>query len=192
MAETERDALFQVLDALEALQIPYMVVGSFASTFWGRPRMTHDADLVVEITGEKAAELARLLAPNFYAPQFVIEDAVHKRGQFNAIHLDYAFKVDLWVLKDSPYDAACFARRLLGVMFEREVWVSSPEDVILSKLLWYRAAPVLDRQFQDVLEVYEIQEPYLEQQYLEQWARTLGIADLLERTKQEAVRPPDK
>ena len=46
MAETERDALFQVLDALEALDIPYMVVGSFASTFWGRPRTTHDADLM--------------------------------------------------------------------------------------------------------------------------------------------------
>ena len=49
MAATERDALFQALDALEALQIPYVVVGSFASTFWGRPRLTHDADLVVEL-----------------------------------------------------------------------------------------------------------------------------------------------
>ena len=57
-------------------------------------------------------------------------------------------------------------------MFDREVWVSSPEDVILSKLLWYRAAPVLDRQFQDVLEVYEIQEPYLEHDYLERWAHS--------------------
>jgi len=189
MAETEREALCQVLDALEALQIPYMVVGSFASTFWGRPRMTHDADLVVEITAEKIADLARLLAPHFYAPPFVIEDAVRKRGQFNVIHLDYAFKVDLWLLKESPYDVACFERRLLGVMFDREVWVSSPEDVILSKLLWYRAAPVLDRQFQDAIEVYEIQEPYLEHDYLNRWASVLGLADLLERVKEEAVHP---
>jgi hypothetical protein len=192
MAETERDALFQVLDALDALQIPYMVVGSFASTFWGRPRMTHDADLVVEITVEKAAGLARLLAPHFYAPLFVIEDAVRKRGQFNAIHLDYAFKVDLWLLKDSPYDAACFERRLPGVIFGREVWVSSPEDVILSKLLWYRAAPVLNRQFQDVIEVYEIQAPHLEHDYLNRWANVLGLADLLERVKEEAAHPPDE
>lgn len=190
MANTERDALFQVLDALEALEIPYMVVGSFASTYWGRPRMTHDADLVVEITGEKIADLAQLLAPHFYAPRFVIEDAVRKRGQFNLIHLYCAFKIDLWLLKGSSYDAACFERRLLGVMFDREVWVSSPEDVILSKLLWYRAAPVLERQLQDVLEVYEIQEPYLEHDYLKRWAQTLGIADLLVRVKQEAARPP--
>ena len=59
--------------------------------------------------------------------------------------------------------------------------------MILSKLLWYRAAPVLDRQFQDVLEVYEIQEPYLEQEYLSRWARELGIGDMLERVKREAA-----
>ena len=191
MAATERDALFQALDALEALQIPYMVVGSFASTFWGRPRMTHDADLVVELPLEKVTELARLLAPHFYAPAFVIEDAVSKRGQFNLIHLDCAFKIDLWLRKDSPYTAAAFERRLLGSVFGREVWVSSPEDVILSKLLWYRAAPVLDRQLQDVLEVYEIQEPYLEHDYLDRWARSLGIADLLERVRQQAALPPE-
>jgi hypothetical protein len=191
VAETERDALFQALDALEALQIPYMVVGSFASTFWGRPRMTHDADLVVEIAAEKVAELARLLAPHFYAPTFVIEDAVSKRGQCNLIHLGCAFKIDLWLLKDSPYHTASFERRLLGIVFGREVWVSSPEDVILSKLLWYQAAPALDRQFQDVLEVYEIQEPYLEHDYLDRWARSLGIVDLLERVRQQAVLPPD-
>jgi hypothetical protein len=39
---------------------------------------------------------------------------------------------------------------------------SSSEDVILSKLRWHRAAPAQERQFQDVVEVYEIQEPYLE------------------------------
>jgi hypothetical protein len=43
------DVLFQVLDALESLNIPYMLTGSFASNFWGRPRFTHDADLLADI-----------------------------------------------------------------------------------------------------------------------------------------------
>jgi hypothetical protein len=189
MSSAEREALFQVLDVLEALEIPYMVVGSFASTFWGRPRTTHDADLVVLIPPSRIRELARLLATRFYAPEFVIEEAVRKRDQFNAIHLGSAFKVDFWLLKDAPHDQERFRRRLLGLLFEREAWISSPEDVILSKLQWYQMASGSDRQLQDALEVYEVQEPYLEQDYLDRWAHALGLADLLAQIRQQAARP---
>ena len=191
MSSAERDALFRVLDALETLEIPYMVVGSFASTFWGRPRTTHDADLVVQIPQGKGRELARLLAPDFYAPEFVIEEAVLKRDQFNVIHREQAFKVDLWLLKDVAYDRERFRRRLLGLLFDREVWITSPEDVILSKLQWYQMASGSDRQFQDVLEVYEIQESFLEHNYLDRWARSLGLLGLLEQVRQRAARPPE-
>jgi hypothetical protein len=64
--------------------------------------------------------------------------------------------------------------------------------VILGKLWWYRAAPAPARQFQDVVEVYEIQEPYLEHDYLDRWASVSGIVDLLERVKREAACPPDE
>ena len=192
MPSVEREALFQVLDALEALDISYMVVGSFASTFWGRPRTTHDADLVVQIPYGKVNALARQLASDFYAPPFVIEEAVRTRDQFNAIHLHSAFKVDFWLLKDAPYDRERFSRRLLGLLFEREVWITSPEDVILSKLQWYQMASGSDRQFRDVLEVYEIQEAFLEHSYLDRWARALGLVDLLEQIRQQAARSPQQ
>jgi len=39
---TQKDVLLTVLNALEKLNIPYMIVGSFASNYWGRPRNTHD------------------------------------------------------------------------------------------------------------------------------------------------------
>lgn len=189
MPNAERETLFQVLDALEALDIPYMVVGSFASTFWGRPRTTHDADLVVQIPHAKIGDLARLLAPDFYAPEFVIEEAVRKRDQFNVIHLGSAFKIDFWLLKDTPHDQERFRRRLLGMLFDREAWITSPEDIILSKLHWYRMASGSDRQLQDVQEVYEIQEPFLEQDYLDRWASALGLMDLLAQVRRQAARP---
>jgi hypothetical protein len=142
---------------------------------------------VVEIEPADAVPLSQHLTSAFYAPDFVIEEAAVKRDQCNVIHMDTGFKVDLWVRKETPYAQASFHRRLLGVLFEREVWISSPEDVILSKLDWYRAAPVLDRQLQDVLEVYETQEPYLEQAYLDKWAAFLGVADLLSLIRQRAA-----
>lgn len=190
MALTEQDVLFQVLDALDALAIPYMIVGSFASTYWGRPRTTHDADLLVEIPQTRVKDLAEKLAPNFYAPELVIEEAVHSREQFNAIHLDFPFKVDFWLRKDTAYDRERFGRRVEGTMFGRRVWVTRGEDIVLSKLQWYRLSSVSQRQLQDAAEVYEIQETALDQNYLNCWATRLGVADLLADIRRRAARPP--
>jgi hypothetical protein len=181
---TARNVFLQVLEALETLDIPYMIVGSFASTYWGRPRMTHDADLLVEIPVAKVAALARSLAPEFYAPDFVIEEGARNRSQFNAIHSQTAFKVDFWFRQNTPYDRERFKRRQRGTLFGRQVWITTAEDVILSKLVWYRTSPGQSRQLQDALEVYEIQEPDLDRDYLQHWAGVLGVADLLAEIQQ--------
>jgi hypothetical protein len=44
----EQEALFEVARVLERLRIPHMVTGSTASSFHGRPRLTHDADIVID------------------------------------------------------------------------------------------------------------------------------------------------
>lgn len=188
---TQSQVLLFIIDQLERLEIPYMLVGSFASSYWGRPRFTYDADIVVEISAGKAASLASALEADFYAPRFVIEEAIAKRSHFNAIHLERSFKVDFWVCSDEPYAREAFQRRRQVTMFGRPVWVSSPEDTILSKLRWYKMSPVLNRQLQDALEVYEIQEPDLDQDYLDRWAARLEIADLLAHIRAEVARPPD-
>lgn len=189
----QRDVLFQVLDALEALDIPYMVVGSFASNLWGRPRSTHDADMVAAIAPGKAGRLAQMLEDSFYAPDFVIQEAAQYPGRhFNAIHLDQPFKVDVWTVKQEAYDRERFRRRVEVEMWGRPVWVASPEDTILHKLVWYKTSPSLQRQYQDALEVYEIQEPDLDQAYLDHWARTLDVYEYLEQIREESVRPEDE
>lgn len=188
----QKDILLKVLDALDSQQILYMIVGSFASNYWGRPRNTHDADLVVEILPTHAAGLAKLLEDEFYAPDFVIQEAAERGDHFNVIHFQTGFKVDFWVRKNTAYEQICFQRRFQGTMFGRSVWLTSVEDIILSKLTWYQLSPVLDRQLQDVLEVYEIQEHELDQEYLNRWAITLGVVDLLENIRQQAAQPPPK
>ena len=46
-----KTAVLAVIDSLEAEQIPYMLVGSFSSNFYGIPRSTEDGDLVIELAG---------------------------------------------------------------------------------------------------------------------------------------------
>lgn len=182
-ASSMSEPIAQVVDALEQLDIPYVIVGSFASTFWGRPRTTHDADLVVEITPEQAVALARLLEGRFYAPDFVLKEAARKRDQFNIIHLNTGFKVDLWPVKNTEYDRQAFHRHLTGTILGRDMEIISPEDVILSKLRWYREAPSQDRQLQDALEVLQGQAGYLDEAYIDHWADKLGVRDLLEQIR---------
>jgi hypothetical protein len=152
--------------------------------------MTHDGDIVVEILPDKVNDLAQWLADEFYAPDFVIREAAIQRAHFNVIHLESAFKIDLWMRQETAYDLARFQRRVQGTMFDHVVWITSAEDIILSKLLWYKLSPVLDRQLQDVLEVYEIQEPTLDQVYLDRWAAQLGVSDLLANIRTQAALPP--
>lgn len=179
------ESLVEIVDALEQLGIPYVVVGSFASTFWGRPRTTYDADLVVEMTPEQARSLAQHLEGRFYASDFVIEEAARKRDQFNVMHYASGFKIELWPVKDTAYDRQAFHRHLTGTVLGRDMEIISPEDVILSKLRWYRQAPVQDRQLQDVLEVLEGQAGSLDDEYLDRWAADLGVRDLLDRLRQQ-------
>jgi hypothetical protein len=64
----------------------------------------------------------------------------------------------------------------------------SPEDIILLKLEWYRlGGGTSERQWQDILGVLQVQAGRLDQAYLDHWSADLGIADLLQRARQESA-----
>lgn len=103
------------------------------------------------------------------------------------------FKVDIFVLASAPYDQQAFQRRLrktLGQELPRPVFVESPEDLVLSKLKWYRlGGEVSELQWRDVLSVLKLQAGHLDMAYLRQWAEQERVLDLLERALREATPP---
>jgi hypothetical protein len=54
-----------VLDGLDSVKIPYVLVGSFASNTYGVSRSTHDADIVVQTRPGQISELTKALGPAF-------------------------------------------------------------------------------------------------------------------------------
>lgn len=66
---TQEEVVAGVIDALERVGIIYMVAGSFASNFHGVPRMTQDADLVIEVDEPGVIRLVRELEPEFYVSE---------------------------------------------------------------------------------------------------------------------------
>jgi hypothetical protein len=177
--------LRQVVGVFEKLGLAYAIGGSWASSFYGEPRTTHDADVSVEPFPGREQPFAASFASEYYLSIDAIRQANRERSSFNIIHTPSAFKVDVFVMKNEGFDLSMMARRSVGATSEGSapplVWVSA-EDVVLLKLRWYRLGnEVSDRQWSDVLGVLRTQSGRLDEAYLRHWAAELGVADLLTR-----------
>lgn len=175
----------QVTETLERLGVRYAIGGSLASAVYGVMRATMDADIVANLRPEQAALLVQALGNAFYADQAAIEQAIRRRASFNLLHLDTMFKVDVFVAKDRLLDQAQLSRRQLqqlSLESQRNAYVVSPEDIVLSKLEWYHlGGGVSDRQWQDILGVLKVQGEQLDLDYLRRMAVDMGITNLLEK-----------
>ena len=68
---------------------------------------------------------------------------------FNIIDHASGFKADFVVLKDSAYRKNEFERRIQIVLFNMKVFIVSPEDLLISKLIWVQ-------DFQSSLQIEDI------------------------------------
>jgi hypothetical protein len=99
----ELEVLKIVSERLEAVQLPFMLTGSFAMAYYGRPRMTRDLDIVVSLDEEDVNGLVTALSPDFYIDADSVRSAVVSQRLFNLMHLSTSIKVDLIVRKGSEY-----------------------------------------------------------------------------------------
>lgn len=175
----EQEALFELARILERLGIPHMVTGSVASSYHGRPRSTHDADVVIDPTPDQLDALVRsLLDAGFYVDGERARDALRRRLQFNAIETRSAFKIDLIIRKDRPFSREELGRRQPAELSPGvRVALASPEDTILSKLEWAKKAGRSEKQIEDAAGVLAVN-PGLDREYVVRWGHALGVLDL--------------
>lgn len=170
--------------------IRYLVGGSFASAIYGHPRSTQDVDIVADLSLEKSAALQTALADEFYSDPQSIQNAIRSRSSFNALHLPTMFKADIFILKSDLRSQTEFARARQQEVQTQDDHVVIPfatvEDTLLHKLYWYKLGnQVSDRQWNDVLGMLKIQRLKLDNAYLDTWAPTLGVTDLLNKARQQ-------
>lgn len=171
---TIHDAALHVAEALNTANIPYMLVGSFSSNYYGIARSTQDADFVIQTATSLDASFAHVLGAHFEAePQMSFETNTWTQRQEFRIR-GGLFKVKFFRLSDDPHDLERFARRQPVQLRGKTVFLPTAEDVVIWKLRWARAK---DRE--DVRAVISVQQDRLDWLYIESWCLQHGTRDLL-------------
>lgn len=184
---SQQELLKKVVGVFGKVGIEYMLTGSFVSSLQGEPRSTHDIDFVVSIQLKAVKALVRTFPPSdYHLDEESIIDAISNHGMFNLIDVNTGDKVDFWILTNEPFDRSRFVRRYIEEVMEMQITVSSPEDTILAKLKWAKLSGGSEKQFTDALRVYEVQFKKLNMDYLEHWAKELGVEPMLQRIWKEA------
>jgi hypothetical protein len=129
-----------VVQALEEIHAPYMLVGAFAASTYGLSRATFDLDILVDLQSSHFGALAsRFPPPRYYADPVQMRDSTRLGIMFNIIDVELGAKADLVPLTREPEYRQAFQRRIrrtfqneIGAQFE--AWCAGPEDLIIGKL----------------------------------------------------------
>jgi hypothetical protein len=71
---------------LDALDVPYVIGGSVASTVHGLIRTTVDVDLIADLRPDKVTPFVAALSDQFYVDEPTVREATAPRSSFNLIH----------------------------------------------------------------------------------------------------------
>jgi len=172
--------LLKIAEILDKLEIPYVVTGGMAVSVWGRVRYTADIDIVVELLEKNIDSLAKELLnvdKDVYVSEDAMREALERKGEFNFVHPQSQLKVDFWVAKDI-FNKQEIKRGVVKEIDGKKVIFVSPEDLILSKLLWYQQSEST-RQLEDVESVFRISK--VDMGYIKEISERQGTINILNK-----------
>lgn len=179
---TSNEAVVAMIDALDAVQVPYMLVGAYSCNVYGVPRATMDADFVVQLQPELISELCARLGDRFRLDPQVSFETVTGTSR-HLIHVkDSPFHIELFCVSDDQHDRQRFARRRAVRMWDRQVVLPTAEDVIITKLRWSRHAQ-RTKDTDDVRNIIAVQGDALEWEHIHGWCDEHGTRQLLEEIR---------
>lgn len=182
------DSLLALVRAFDLAKVPYMIVGSYSSNFYGIPRSTKDADLVVHLPSSEWARLPEILPDEMeIEDQMSFEMVTSTRRELLRVK-GSLFQIELFRLSDDLHDQSRFSRRRKLDLFPgASVFLPTPEDVIVQKIRWSAGAN-RSKDFDDTVAVIQIQGDELDWLYIEKWCAEHGTLGVLAEARAEAAK----
>jgi hypothetical protein len=175
------DLVLRLVALFDRLAIPYMLVGSYSSNYYGRPRSTRDADFVIVLAENQLAAIQAGLGADFVLDPQSSFETITMTTRHLITHPATAFKIELFLLTDDAFDQSRFARRQRVEFEGHSAWLPTPEDVIIQKLRWSRGGSRA-KDIEDAAQVIRVQGGQLDLEYIRQWTtqhQTLGLFEKL-------------
>jgi hypothetical protein len=134
------DLLRHICVVLEDIGVKYYITGSEATIVYGEPRFTNDIDVVVALDLSTLDAFARSFPDDeYYLSIDAARQAIQRKSMFKIIHPSSGLKIDVVIPQDTPFDRGRFERaKPVKLSDDFAPVFSSPEDVILKKLEFYR------------------------------------------------------
>jgi hypothetical protein len=165
---------------LERMSVESVLMGGLAVRAYAIPRATEDIDFTLAIDRGRLPELYDALEKqNYSIPEPYRSGWLDQVKRMHLVKLkryvgNHSIDVDLF-LAESAYQEEVLARRRMAEVEGRRLWIASPEDLVLLKLVSGRP-----RDWIDVSDVFFTQGE-LDVPYMRRWAFELGIESELDR-----------
>lgn len=140
-------------------------------SYYNRFRFTADIDCVLQIYPNHVENIVKHF-PDWMPFIEGFKESIERGAIFNLTDFETGVKYDFMVYQDSDYNWTAFERRRKVDYTGIECYISTPEDLIISKLKWY-ALSKSERQLEDVK--FLLKETTLNKQYLEKWTFQLNL-----------------
>ncbi len=166
------DFLKILIHFFDSNKIPYMLSGSVAMSTYTVPRFTRDFDFIVHLKLPDVSNLMKQFNEGYYCNEESARQAINQKGMFNIIDHKSGYKADFVILKDEPYRLKEFSRKQLIYFLDMKLYIVSPEDLLLSKLIWVQ-------ELQSAVQMEDIKAlsllPELDRTYIYEWINTLKL-----------------
>lgn len=185
------DFLKMILSVLEQAGIEYMIGGAVAVWPWGEPRSTQDIDIVIHLGIEQINPLSEALeGVDIYLPPDIILENLHETRvdlPINAIHGASGYKAEMFLLREGDELRNAAFQRRVKVDFGSEigeVFIHSPEDLIIYKMLYYSLSQQT-KHIRDIGSILKTMGDELDYEHIDKWATIKQLTGIWQTIRRE-------